>query len=223
MKALLLLLILTPVFAFAQKPAPVCKCPETMYVSAGTKPSKMFNFSNGRSIGLFGYEETELIKGRTLYSEFVLSVCGAKKIIRFWGAVETCDVSFAHDTLYVKTLYDFPVGKNMKPEYLPWTIERIYFSGGGAVRDLTIDPAIPRYTPTQSAKVLSLYRHTPNENGDATIDLADKLLVSAMSGSKKAKYLLVNFHKKFTMLDGHPAEEYDTIMGMLNLWDKTHR
>ena len=143
-----------------------------------------------------------------------------KRIIKFWGAVLTCDVTFAHDTVYVKTLYDFPVGRAMKPEYLPWTIERIYFSGGKAIRKLMINPAIPKYTPAQVAMVFKQYQHAPNENSDATIDLADKLLVSTMSGSKKAKYLLVNFQKKFTTLDGAPAEAYDTIMGMLGLWEK---
>ncbi|MFI5158966.1 MAG: hypothetical protein ACHQF4_08870 [Sphingobacteriales bacterium] len=44
-----------------------------------------------------------------------------------------------------------------------------------------------------------------------------------MSGSKKAKYLLVNFQKKFTTLDGAPAEAYDTIIGMLGLWEKMSR
>lgn len=193
-----------------------------MFVSAGAKPIKIFRFSNKKSVGLFGYEETTLIKGKTLYSEFVLSECGAKKVIKFWGAVLTCDVTFANDTVYVKTLYDFPVGKGMKPMYLPWTIERIYFSGSKATRNLMINPAIPKYTPAQIARVQSQYRHAPNANSDATVDLADKLLICAMSGSKKAKYLLVNFPKKFTTLDGAPAEEYDTIMRMLNLWGKTH-
>lgn len=216
----LILLVLIPAFASAQKPAPVCKCPDTTFVSSAAKPLKIFHFSNGRSIGLFGYEETKLIRGKTLYSEFVLRECGAKKIIDFWGAVLTCDVTFAHDTVYVKTLYGFPVGRAMKPEYLPWTIERIYFSGGKAIRKLAINPAIPKYTPAQVVLVFSQYQHAPNENSDATIDLADKLLISTMSGSKKAKYLLVNFPKKFTTLDGAPAEAYDTIMGMLGLWEK---
>jgi len=218
--ALLALLILIPCFAWAQKPPAVCKSPDTMYITPGTKPTKIFNFSNNRSIGLIGYEDTKLIKGKTVCQEFVLTECGAKRIIKFWGAVLTCAVTFANDTVYVKTLYDFPLGKHMKPKYLPWTIERIYFSGSKAVRDLTINPAIPRYTPAQIAKVLNLYQHTPNENGDVTIDLANKLLICVMSGSIKAKYLLVHFQKKFTTLDGAPAEGYDTIMGMLGLWEK---
>jgi hypothetical protein len=224
MKAIqLMLLMFLPVFTSAQKPMPICTCPKTMYESAGTKPAKIFHFSNNRSIALYGYKDTGIIKGKTLYSEFVLAECGAKKIIDFWGAVQICDVTFARDTLYVKTLYNFPVGKDMKPKYLPWTIERIFFSGGKSVRDLTINPAIPRYTAAQISKVLDLYRHTPNTNEDATVDLADKLLISAMSGSKKAKYLLVKFPKKFTTLDGATAEGYDTILSMLKLWEKTHR
>jgi len=80
MKAVhLALFILLPTLASAQKPAPVCKCLDTTFVSTAAKPLKIFHFSNGRSIGLFGYEETKLIRGKTLYSEFVLSECGTKK------------------------------------------------------------------------------------------------------------------------------------------------
>lgn len=196
MKAIqLTLLLLIPAFASAQKPAPVCKCPDTMFVPAGAKPVKIFHFSNNRTVGLFGYEESKLVKGKTLYSEFVLTDCGAKKIVKFWGAVLTCDVTFANDTIYVKTLYDFPVGKAMKAVYLPWTIGRIYYSRGKTTRDLNINPAIPKYTQEQVAYVLDQYQHTPNANEEATIDLADKLLVCTMSGSKKAKYLLLTSRK----------------------------
>jgi hypothetical protein len=219
----LALLSILPCFVSAQKYAPVCECPKSMFAPAGAKPTKVFHFSNNRSIGLYGGTDTEIIKGKTLYSEFVLAACGAKKIIKFWGAVLTCDVKMANDTLYVNTLYGFPIGKAMKPRYIPWTIERIYFTGSKTTRDSMINPHIPKYTPAQIARVLSQYQHTPNANNDATIDLADKLFISTLSGSKKAKYYLVNFEKKFTTLDGIYQEEYDTIMRMLKLWEKMSR
>jgi hypothetical protein len=221
MKAIYLaLLLMISCFASAQKSAPVCKCPKTFWVAAGAKPAKIFHFSNNRSIGLYGGADTEIIKGKTLYSEFVLAACGAKKIIKFWGAMLTCDVKMANDTLYVNTLYPFPIGKAMKPHYIPWTIELIYFTGSEATRDSLINPNIPKYTPAQIARVFSQYQHTPNANNDTTIDLAEKLFISTLSGSKKAKYYLLNFHKKFTTLDGVYQEEYDTIMRMLKLWEK---
>ena len=86
----LTLLLLMPAFTWAQKQVSVCKCPKTFWVKPGAKPAKIFHFSNASSIGLFGYEDTELIKGKNLYSEFILTECGAKRIIKFWGAVLTC-------------------------------------------------------------------------------------------------------------------------------------
>jgi hypothetical protein len=219
----LALLSILPCFVSAQKSDPVCRCPETMFVQAGTKPTKIFHFSNNRSIALYGGTQTEIVKGKTFYQEFILTVCGAKKIIKFWEAVLICDVKMANDTLYVNTLYDFPIGKAMKPRYIPWTIERVYFTGNKTTRDSMINPHIPKYTPAQIAWVLNQYQHTPNANNDATIDLADKLFICTLSGSKKAEYYLVNFHKKFTTLDGIYQEEYDTIIRMLKLWEKMSR
>ena len=43
----------------------------------------------------------------------------------------------------------------------------------------------------------------------------DKLLISALSGSNKAKYYLDNFPKKFTMLSGVYFEQYDDDIRML--------
>jgi hypothetical protein len=212
------LLVVTWTTTFGQSNKAVCKCPITIY--AGTKADTTFHLSNNVSIALCGYRETEAIKGKALFSEFVLSVCGSNKIIKFWGAVELCNVKVVKDTLFVETLIDLPTGKKMSYEKTIWTIERIYFVKGKTKTASTINPRMPKYNSDQIPYVLKLYDHTKDQNSEKTGELIDKLFIATISGSNKAKDLLVNFHKKFTKLDGVYFEQYDDAIRMLSLWDK---
>ena len=207
-------------FADSQNHKSECRCPVSPY--ADVKSEVTFRLSNNTSIVLCGSRETDIIKGKTLYSEFVLSVCGSNKIIKFWDAVTFCDVKQKKDTLLVETLVNLPVGKSMKYEETVWTIERIHLAKGKIKRDSVINPQLPKYTQSQISTIINLYNHTRNANNDTTIELADKLFISTISGSKKAKKYLVSFTKKFTRLDGVYLEEYDSIIRMLKLWDQTN-
>jgi hypothetical protein len=213
-----LLLIITVVNTFGQSNKPLCKCAASQYTD--TKPDTIFNLSNNVSIALCGYRETEEVRGKILFSEFVLSVCGSKKIIDFWGAVKLCNVRALKDTLFVETLTELPIGKNMTYKKAIWTVERFYFIKSKLKRDLMVNPAISKYTSDQISIVLKLYDQTKNQNSDKTAELIDKLLISTISGSAKARNLLINFRKKFTLLDGHIFEQYDDAISMLYSWDK---
>jgi hypothetical protein len=196
----------------------VCKCPVSIY--AGTKPATTFHLSNGISIALCGSAVSDIIKGKTLYSEFVLSVCGSNKLIKFWGATDICNIRALKDTLFVETLVNLPVGKAMSYKETIWTTERIYFIKGKLKRDSVVNFAIPKYNPSQISSVLHLYNKTKDQNGAKTGELIDKLFISTISGNNKARGLLINFHKKFTSLDGVYFEQYDDAIRMLKLWDK---
>ncbi|MGF7079142.1 hypothetical protein [Mucilaginibacter sp. UYCu711] len=204
--------------ALGQHHTPDCKCPVNQY--AGTSPAAIFHLANGRSIALCGSEVTDIIKGKTLYSEFVLSVCGSNKLIKFWGATDICNIRTLKDTLFVETLVNLPVGKAMSYRETIWTTERIYFIKGKLKRDSAVNFAIPKYNPSQISAVLNLYNKTKDQNSVKTGELIDKLFISTISGSRQARTLLINFHKKFTLLDGYVAEQYDDVIRMLNLWDK---
>jgi len=213
-----LLLVFIPFAAFSQQKKSDCGCPISKF--AETKADTVFHLSRKKSIVLCGYNVKDIIKGKKLFSEFVLSVCGSDTIIKFWGAVLVCDVKTSGDTLLVQTIYELPVGKSMQYQQTVWTTEHIYFKNDKLFRDSVINSGLRKYTPQQISGVLDLYNRLPNENNDSTSDLADKLLVSTMSGSKKARACLVNFGKKFSALDGVYLEDYDTKIRMLNAWEK---
>ena len=213
-----LLLLFIPFAAFSQSKNADCNCPISKF--AETKADTVFHLSRSKSIVLCGYNVKDIIKGKKLFSEFVLSVCGSDTIIKFWGAVLICDVITSGDTLLVQTIYDLPVGKSMEYRQAVWNTEHIYFKNDKLFRDSVINRGLPKYTPQQIAAVLDLYQRLPNANNDTTSDLADKLLISTMSGSKKARAYLVNFRQKFTALSGVNWEDYDTKIRMLNAWEK---
>ena len=207
-------------FSFGQTNNIDCKCPLSMY--SGRKADTIFFLPNKFSIALCGYKDTGIIKGRVLYREFVLSVCGSNKIIKFWGAMQVCHLKTMKDTVIVESLVDLPVGKYMRYKETVWTIEHIYFVKGKIVRDSVINLKLPKYSQSQISNVLSLYNHSPDANNDNTSELADKLFISTISNSKKAKNYLINFRNKFTNLDGVYLEEYDTIIRMLKLWEENN-
>jgi hypothetical protein len=199
---------------------PACNCPKTVY--AYTKADTVFSLTNGKRIALCGYRDTETIKGKLLFSEFVLSPCGQSHIIKFWGAVETCTLRVVKDTLFVEKLVSLPVGKNMSEQYTVWTVEPIYFVGNRVVHTFKISSHLPTYNPGQIRSVLQAYNHTLNRNTETVTQLAYRLLISAISGSKKAHLYLTTFRQKFTKLDGDYLEEYDEAMRMLKLWNTQH-
>ena len=216
----LLFLIFIPVIAFGQNKSANCNCPAPY---SNLKAERTFQLTPQHSIALCGYTDTETIKGKKLYSEFTLSVCGNNKAIDFWGAIITCNVKTSNDTLIVETFRDLPVGKAMRYKQTVWRIERFWFEHNILKRNSIINPGLPKYTSEQIANVLSLYYHTPNLNEDKTNKLADKLLISALSGNKIAEHYLINFCKKFTRLDGANLEDYDAIIRIYDLWKKTNK
>jgi hypothetical protein len=215
----LLFLIFIPVFVFGQNKSSNCKCPPPY---SNLKAERIFHLTPHHSIALCGYTDTETIKGKKLYSEFTLSVCGSNKAIDFWGAIITCNVRTSKDTLIVETFGNLPVGKAMRYKQTVWRIEYFWFEHNILLRNSIVNPKLPKYTREQIANVLSLYDHTPNLNEGKTNELADKLLISTLSGSKIAEYYLTNFRKKFTHLDGVNLESYDVTMRIFNLWKKSH-
>lgn len=158
MKVISLLLLLLFVFNFSDSQAQDCKCPNDFGFSGSTKVDTVFRLSNGRSIALCGYKDTEAAKGKTFYSEFALTTCGEKSAIKFWDATLECRLQVHKDTLLVQTMDSLPTGKNMQYKWTVWTVERIFFKNGKAARDLRVNKQIPKYNEQQIQAVLKEYQ-----------------------------------------------------------------
>jgi hypothetical protein len=216
---LTVLLVFIVCFSFAQSKHAECGCPKSTFDN--TKADTIFRLSNGKTIALCGYRDKDIAEqdGKLFFSEFVLSVCGDNKIIKFWGAVEECQLRVVKDTLLVETMVNLPTGKNMAFKWTVWTIEHIYFVKGKPVKDFAVNRQIPKYNQQQMASALKQYEQAKKEISDANMEISDKLFISAISGSQKARSYLSAFKYRFGVLDGAYAEWYNDVMRMLKLWD----
>lgn len=211
--------------AYAQ--SQTCNCPANEFgYPKAKKADTVFNLPNGRSIALCGYKGT--VEGRAFYSEFVLAACGEDHVIKFWGTVLHCRLKVKEDTLIVETLDSLPAGENMRYKWTVWAIERIYFKDGKAVKDFRVNRQISRYNDQEIQAALKAYEqaikvpapaNNPNNVNNVNMEIADKLFISAISGSRQARSYLTTFRKHFGGLSGEYLEWYDDIMRKLALWD----
>ena len=183
-----------------------------------TEADTAFKFSNGKTIVLCGYIDTETQP--ITFSEFVLAVCGQDTIIDFWGALFTGKIVFKKDTLFIQEIIYIPVGKDFAYKEAVWTIEKIYFNKQKVIKKTGVNRQIPKYSKEKIALILKEYETAKPGLDDGKMELANKLFIATISGSKTARKYLGEFEKKFGDLDGHFAEEYKELIAMLEMWDK---
>lgn len=207
-------LILSVTTTFGQNKS-TCDCPQTRY--AGTKADTTFHLSNGKTIVLCGYKNTD--DHPVTYSEFVLSVCGQDTIIGFWEALLTCRLQVCKDTLLVKRLEIFPTGNHLKFQTSVWSTDKIYFEGQKPIKKLVVNRQISKYDKKEINKVLETYRTTKSEIGGEKINIAYELFIATISGNKTARKYFNHFTDKFDKIGVAPREEYDRLKRMLKQWD----
>lgn len=216
-KLIIILTVLTFTTVLGQNKKAVCDCPKTQF--AGTKADTIFRLANGKTIALCGLKNPE--SNPTTYSEFVLAACGQDTIIDFWSAVLTCRLKVNMDTLLVDQLRNLPTGERFKYQETVWTTDKIYFSGQRVVRKLVVNRQITKYTKAEIQTVLKTYETAKPGLEDSKMEIANRLFIATISGNKKSRDYFKEFETKFGTLDGAYAEEYNDLITMLALWDRT--
>ena len=201
---------------YGQSKKATCDCPNTQY--AGTKADTTFHLSNGKTIVLCGYKNTD--SNPVTFSEFVLSVCGQDSIIDFWGAVLTCQLKVRKDSLLVERLENLPTGRNLQNQNTVWTTEKIYFINKKLFRKIVVNRQIRKYNQAEIQTALKEYNTASYGLDDSKLGIANKLFIATISGDKRARQYFGEFRNKFGALSGEFAEEYGNLTAMLKLWDK---
>lgn len=165
------------------------------------EPDTTFTFSNGKQLLICG--TYELLDGKNVFSEFVLSECGDKRIIDFWEASQRFEVAYANDTLKLHKLELLALGNNRELVDWHWLTEVYYYRGNRLKHDIRFNTSI-KYNTAQINETLREYEQTkwlPFSN--ATDDyleekkvLANRLLIASLSGSDKAENYLKEFDSK---------------------------
>lgn len=192
-----------------------CKCAENDFV--GTKTDTIYQLSNGKRIALCGYRN---IENKPIdFSEFVLSVCGEKKIIDFWDATETCNLRTNKDTLIVEKLIKLPTQKDRDYETNIWEIDKIYFENNKVIKKHFINKEIKRYSEKEITKTLKEFENANKKLDDEKMQLVNRLFIATISENKRARDYFYKFENKYE-LDGAFLEEYKDLKSMLEVWDK---
>ncbi len=198
------------------------KCSASDY--AESEPDTAFIFSNGSELLLCGY--SELKDGRKIYSEFVLSECGKDSIVDFWSAVEEYEILFEQDTLHLQKLELLALDNNREFVKKKWLTESLYYENGELKRTKKLNPEV-KYSQRQTDQSLQEYESThwktqieaSEEYTEAKMELANRLLIAAVSGSEKAELYFKEFYSKFKP-DGAYAEWYHEMADMLEFAKK---
>ncbi|MBS1531925.1 MAG: hypothetical protein JSU01_16600, partial [Bacteroidetes bacterium] len=104
----------------------------------------------------------------------------------------------------------------------------IYFKNGKAVKDFRVNREIPKYNDQEIQTALKQYEQAvkldaastnPNRVNNVNMEIADRLFISALSGSQNARTYLRAFKNHFGGLSGEYLETWVDDMRKLYLWD----
>lgn len=202
-------------FTISKKTNSDCKCAENDF--SGTKTDTVYQLSNGKRIALCGYRNIE--NKPVDFSEFVLSVCGEKKIIDFWDATEKCNLRINKDTLIVEELINLPTQKDRNYETNIWGIDKIYFENNKVIKKYFINKNIKKYSEKEIGKTLIEYEKANEKLDEEKMQIINRLFIATISENKKARVYFYKFENKYK-LDGAFSEEYKNLKAMLEVWDK---
>lgn len=190
-----------------------CKCADNSHTHR-TKPDTLFMIPSIGNVALCG--NISEIKKDIYFTEFDLSLCGVDTIIKYWHALQFCQIKIIKDGFIVREMKYLPIGADQLDKFIAWTNEEFIFENNSIIRNLTINKEIPLYTKKQIKSAISSYKNSDKENQDEIVLIISKLFMASISGSSKAKKYFNSLNSKF---DAANAERYDELQKMLIAWD----
>lgn len=183
-------------------------------------PDTIFTFKDGSQISITGY--SEMVDGRKLFSEFNLKEYKSNKLIEGWSAIEQCEIFFLNDTLHINQLGLFALGKKNKFETHAWKLNH-YFKVGKEIKRSTVFNKKLKLGKAEIESTLKDYESTvwqtqiqsDEEYIGAKMNLANRLMLAAISGNKKGSEYFKEFKTKFKP-DGANAEWYNEMKVILD-------
>ncbi len=163
---------------------------------------------------------------KKVYSEFVISECGNNNLISFWGAIEKYEVYYLKDTLMLFKKELLAVGKNRELIENTSLIESFFYQDNKLQRVKKLNPKI-KYSTNEIDKTLQEYVATAwktqieasEEYTEDKLRLANRLMIAAVSGSKKSEQYFREFPSKFRP-DGAYSEWYREMESLLEFAEK---
>ena len=171
-----------------------------------------FAFSNGTSICLKGFMETQL--GKQVIGGFSVRDCDTGEKLGECGGLEGCHFWFSNDTLWVDHLQVLAMGENLELVDFPWKVSTFYLEAEGIGHTERLNENL-RYDEKTIESILEEYEKTvwltqdvDNEYvGFQLMPLANKLMIAAISGSRECEMKFKEFRTRVKP-DGAYASAY---------------
>lgn len=193
-----------------------CTCPDGINNDNEGQPFRVFSFSNGKQLGICGYQSIEL--SDTVFTKFTLFVCGENKATREWSDKKSCRVNKVKDTLFIKEMAGLPLGQSFSNLWIPFYVHKLYFKNG-VLQDVEyFRKDIQKYGKAQIDLVMQEYKQLAPGSGGSAIRVAKMLFWAYASGSKEAGEYLNTLPDKFGPFESAVAEEISDVMALCANW-----
>lgn len=208
----------TPLKGFVHKSRiqPSCNCPQP-YNSKDAKP--ILNAKIGKStLTICGFLEQRLSANSIKISEFTISNCDTDEVLRFIGAVTTCQVTVKDEVLEVVELDRLPLGQNFRWIQTPYRKVTAYDSAGTPTFS---DPEfVLDLSKITNSDLNSFVDELPNYKGKGYFEEIEtfigKLLIGSLKGSEECEAVFNDIDNYLNfILDGAFREFYNDCKRVL--------
>lgn len=193
-----------------------CLCIDGIGSSFNDKPIENFNFKNGQSLIICGFEENDLI------SEFNVIDCSSEKSISEYSALQSCSYEFKNDTLKVFELKLLPSGKNWKWQFEKISVETFTLNNNKIIKIppkpiFNVNIQISDFEQNEFINDIILNKDNGMQYDWEWEEIIGKLEFLALMKNGKALDILLNLEKITNyQLDGAFKEQYNEAISNVN-------
>mgnify|MGYP006155070387 FL=1 len=177
---------------------------------------KNFNFKNGQSLIICGFEENDLIL------EFNVIDCSSEKSISEYSAVQTCTYEFKNDTLKIFELKLLPSGKNWKWQFEKISVEIFTLKNNKIIKIppkpiFYVDFQMSDFEQNEFINDIILNKDNGLQYDWEWEEIIGKLELLSLIKNEKALEILLNLEKITNyQLDGAFKEQYNDAVSNVN-------
>mgnify|MGYP006146250139 CR=1 FL=1 len=177
---------------------------------------KNFNFKNGQSLIICGFEENDLIL------EFNVIDCSSEKSISEYSAVQTCTYEFKNDTLKIFELKLLPSGKNWKWQFEKISVEIFTLKNNKIIKIppkpiFYVDIQMSDFEQNEFINDIILNKDNGMQYDWEWEEIIGKLELLSLIKNEKALEILLNLEKITNyQLDGAFKEQYNDAISNIN-------
>lgn len=192
-----------------------CQCAGNT-VSRTMEPDTVFTFMNQKKYYVCG--TFDVYESDSLYTEFVVGICGDSIPTAVWDAMDNCKISKDNDTVVVSEMHFLPVYAAKAPIWIATKVNKYYYTENTFNDVAVFNPQFIYYDSLEIDRVISEAKKPVQKEQEYLFLLSKKLLVAAISGSTEANELLMKMPARYGLPDGEFGIGWEEIIKIYNSW-----